>query len=82
MPDSPEHEPNQILAMVQEGVTEQDAKKAVANAGGSVLKTSSNGRLTAILVGSTNIESTMQRLKDSNCFQAVQLNHVSKHQES
>ncbi len=78
MPDLPEHEPNQILAMVQQGVSEQDAKNAIAVAGGSIIKTSSNGRLTAILIYSTNIESTMEQLKKSNCFEALQLNYVSK----
>ncbi len=78
MPDAPEHEPNQILAMIQPGVSEQDAKNAIADAGGSIVKTTSNGRLTAILIHSTDIETTMEHLKNSNCFQAVQLNYVSK----
>jgi hypothetical protein len=78
MPDSPEHEPNQILAMVQQGVSEKEAKNAIADAGGSIVKTSSNGRLTVILIHSTNVESTMEQLKKSNRFEAVQLNYVSK----
>lgn len=79
MTDSPTHEPNQILAMVRQGVNEEDAKKAIIDAGGSVLKISSNGRLTAILIDSHTVENTIEKLKDSNCFQAVQLNYLSKH---
>ncbi|CAN5445497.1 hypothetical protein BH10CYA1_BH10CYA1_44460 [soil metagenome] len=80
MPDSPEHEPNQILAMVKQGVTEENAKNAITDAGGSILKTSSNGRLTAILIHTSNIESTMKHLINSDCFQAVQLNYLNKRQ--
>lgn len=79
MTDSPPHEPNQILAMVRQGVPEEDAKKAIVDAGGSVINISSNGRLTAILIRSNTIESTIEQLKNSNCFQAVQLNYLSKH---
>lgn len=79
MTDSPPHEPNQILAMVRQNVSEEDAKKAIIEAGGSVLNISSNGRLTAILIDSPTVDSTIEKLKNSNCFQAVQLNYLSKH---
>jgi len=80
MPKLPAHVPNQILALLKQGVVEQDAKNAVLGAGGTVIKTSSNGRLTAILIGSNDIESTMDSLRKSNCFESIQLNNVSKHQ--
>ncbi len=79
MTDSPPHEPNQILAMVRQGVNDEDAKKAIEDAGGSVINISSNGRLTAMLIRSNTVESTIEQLKNSNCFQAVQLNYLSKH---
>ncbi|MBS1955386.1 MAG: hypothetical protein JST89_14470 [Cyanobacteria bacterium SZAS-4] len=79
MNDSPAHEPNQILAMLRQGVSEDDAKKAIVDAGGSVLNISSNGRLTAILIDSKTVKNTIEQLKNSNCFQAVQLNYLSNH---
>lgn len=79
MTDSSTHEPNQILAMIQQGVSEEDAKKAVADAGGSIINISTNGRLTVILIDSNSVESTIEHLQNSHCFQAVQLNYRSHH---
>ncbi|MGQ4827928.1 hypothetical protein, partial [Enterococcus faecalis] len=53
---------DQILGMLKQGINEDEAKNAVRNAGGSVIKSTSNGRLTALLIQTANIETTMTLL--------------------
>lgn len=73
----PAHVPNQILVMVKAGVSVEDANGAIEKAGGRNIKTTSNGRLTAILIQAENMQETMEQLKKSNYFDAVQLNYES-----
>lgn len=75
-----EHVPNQILGMLKQGTSEEDAHSAVHNAGGSILKTITNGRLTALLIQTANIDTTMTLLQATNFFESLQLNRISRHQ--
>lgn len=77
MTDNAKYVPNQILAMVKSEVSDKDAEAAIGSAGGSIVKTTSNGRLRAILITAADVESAMEKLKSSNCFDAIQLNYLS-----
>lgn len=78
MADSLEHVPNQILLMIKSATTDQEAAEAIAKSGATIVKQASNGRLRSILIEAKNIESTIEQLKLSNCFDAIQPNYVSK----
>ena len=77
MQDNTNHVPNQILAMLKAGLQEADVKTTVANAGGTVIKTTSNGKLTAILINVENVDKAMEILQKSGQFEAIQLNYLS-----
>ncbi len=79
MPDTPNYVPNQILAMLKTGAREADVKKAIDDAGGKLIKTTSNGRLTAILIDVEDLDKAIEVLQKSEQFEAIQLNYLSHH---
>ncbi len=78
MPDSPPDVPNQILLMIKSATSDQEAAAAIAKCGGAIIKQNSNGRLRSVLIEAKDIESTIEQLKLSNCFDAIQPNYISK----
>ncbi|HEY9677178.1 MAG TPA: hypothetical protein V6C76_04190 [Drouetiella sp.] len=79
MQNKPEHVENQILGMLKNDVSEEVARQTVVAAGGKILKTSTNGRLTTVLIEASNVDQVFAALESSGKFDALQLNHISKH---
>lgn len=79
MTEKSNYVPNQILAMQKVGVSEADVKKSISEAGGTILKITSNGTLTAILINVGDVETARNILQKSGHFDAIQLNYLSHH---
>lgn len=63
--------------MVKSEISDEDAQTAIDSAGGSIVNLTSNGRLRAILIHAADVETAMEKLRHSNCFDAIQLNYLS-----
>lgn len=82
MTDKPDYVPHEILVMIKSDVSDQDAHKAIANAGGTVVRQNSNGRLRSVLLEASSVETTLKKLEQSSCFDAIQRNYRSKTTDS
>ncbi len=77
--DKPNYVPNQILAMQKAGVSEEQVHQTIGKAGGTILKKSSNGRLTMLVINVEDVENATKLLQESGHFDSVQLNYLSHH---
>jgi len=73
--------PNEILVMAHQGADKDECSQAVRDADGTIVKTMSNGRITAYLirVPDGKMQDTMKKLsKNKEHFDAVQVNMRAK----